>query len=73
MIPNFFYFATPHSRWDLSSMTRDQTPSPVLEAQSLKCWTAREVQIIDFFMAHIFYLLNLFNPIDNYILIIITL
>ena len=29
--------------WDLSSQTRDQTPTPCITRQILNCWTAREV------------------------------
>ena len=39
----YYYFATPCSMWDFSSVTRDQTHAPVMEAQNLNHWTAREV------------------------------
>ena len=29
--------------WDLSSLTRDRTDAPCIEARSLNHWTAREV------------------------------
>ena len=35
--------ATPCSMWDISSLIRDQTYTPYVEAQSLNLWTAREV------------------------------
>ena len=40
----FFFLATPHGTWDLSSPTRDRTHTPVMEARSLNYWTSREVQ-----------------------------
>ena len=40
---NFYFVATPHSMWNLSSLTRDQTHAPALKAQSLNHGTAREV------------------------------
>ena len=39
------FFAAPHGMWDLSSLTRDQTHAPKVEAQSLNHWTTREVPI----------------------------
>ena len=36
-------FAMPHSMWDLSSPTRDQTLSPTWEGWSLNHWTTVEV------------------------------
>ena len=30
-----------HCMWDLSSLTRDQTHAPAVEAQSPNCWTTR--------------------------------
>ena len=33
----------PHSRWDLSSQTRDQTHFPCIGRQILNYWTTREV------------------------------
>ena len=38
-----FGHATWHGMWDLSSLARDQTWAPVVEAQSLNHWTSREV------------------------------
>jgi len=38
-----FFLATLHSIWDLSSLTRDGTLGPALEAWSLNHWIAREV------------------------------
>ena len=32
--------------WDLSSLTRDQTHTPVVEARSLNHWTTREVPVM---------------------------
>ena len=43
-LPFFFFFVVPHSMWDLSSLTRDQTHGPALEAKSLNHWTTREYQ-----------------------------
>lgn len=34
--------------WDLSSLTRDRTCAPALEAQSLIHWTLREVPFLLF-------------------------
>ena len=31
-----------HSMWDFSSLTRDRTCAPAMEAQSFNHWTARE-------------------------------
>ena len=39
----FFFFATPHGMWDLSSLNRDQVRAPCIGRQSLNHWTAREV------------------------------
>ena len=39
----FISLAGQHSMWDLSSLTKDRTACPVLEAQSLNHWTARKV------------------------------
>ena len=36
------FLAAPRSLWDLSSMTRNQTGSPAVEAQSPNHWTAWE-------------------------------
>ena len=38
-----FFLAMPRSMRDLSSLTRDRTRVPAVEAQSLIHWTAREV------------------------------
>ena len=38
-----YILSPPCGMWDLSSLTRDQTRPPALEAQSLNHWTAREV------------------------------
>ena len=38
----YFFLATLRSMWNFSSLTRDQTSAPELEAQNLKHWTARE-------------------------------
>ena len=45
LIPLFFFFFchTTQHVGSLSSLTRDQTLTPALEAQSLNHWTAREV------------------------------
>ena len=41
---SFFQFlAIPGSTWDLSSLTRDGTHIPAVEARSLNYWTTREV------------------------------
>ena len=37
----FFFLATLHGTWDLSSPTRDRTHAPVMEARSLNYWTSR--------------------------------
>ena len=37
------FFAMPHSMWDLSSPTRDETHSPTREGWSLNHWTSMEV------------------------------
>ena len=37
-----FFFATPHSLWDLSSPTRDRSRPPVVEAQNPNPQTTRE-------------------------------
>ena len=40
---SFIFFFWPRGLWDLSSLTRDRTCTPALEAWSLNHWTAREV------------------------------
>ena len=39
----FFVCVVPSSTWDLSSLTRDWTLAPAMEARSLNNWTAREI------------------------------
>ena len=39
----FFFFATPYSMQNLSSLTRDRTCAPCIGSESLNCWTTREV------------------------------
>ena len=41
----FFFWSMPCGMWDLSSLTRDQTCSSALEAESHNHWTAREVPL----------------------------
>ena len=41
----FFFSVVPHGLWDLSSLTRDQTQAPAVEAQSPDQRTAREFPI----------------------------
>ena len=40
----------PHSMWDLSSLTRDQTHVPCIARQIPNHWTPREVPVIYYFM-----------------------
>ena len=45
----FFLFACLFGHtWDFSSLTRDQTRAPAVEARSLNHWTAREVPRLAF-------------------------
>ena len=44
---------TPHSIWDLSSSTRDQTCAPCIGGQGLNHWTAREVSMHSSFDGHL--------------------
>ena len=44
-----FFLPSPHGTWDLSSLTRDHTCTPTLEALSLNPWTARDVPILAIF------------------------
>ena len=39
----FFFLAVPHSLWNPSSPTRDQTWAMTVKAQSLNHWTTKEV------------------------------
>ena len=39
---DFFFFFALHSRWDLSSPTRDQTQVPTVKLWSHTAWTSRE-------------------------------
>ena len=43
-----FWFFWPQGRWDLSSLTRDQTHTPCIWRQSLNHWTSREVPPLSF-------------------------
>ena len=54
----FFFLATLHSMWDLSSPTRYQTWAPALEVWSLNHWTTREVPHR---LLHITYLKSAFS------------
>ena len=45
-LPILFFLDALHGMWGLSSLTRDWTHTPALEAQSLNHWTAREVSIL---------------------------
>ena len=36
------FLAVPRGMWDLSSLTRDRTHAPAVEARSPNYWTARE-------------------------------
>ena len=38
----FFFLATSHSLWDLSSPTRDRSRPPAVETQNLNPWTTKE-------------------------------
>ena len=52
----FFFFlilTIPHSIWDPSSSTRDQTCVPCIGGQGLNHWTAREVSIHSSFDGHL--------------------
>ena len=52
ILKNFFFLiilAVLHSMKDLSSLTRDQTQPPALEARSINHWTAREVPQLNSF------------------------
>ena len=40
---SFFFLDTLQGIWDLSSLTRDQTMPPAMEARNLNHWTYREV------------------------------
>ena len=42
-LPGFFFFATPHSLQDLSSLTRDGTLVLAVKALSPNHWTTREL------------------------------
>ena len=53
--PHFLYFilfliflVVLHGLWDLSSLIRDQTWAPAVEAQSPNHWTTREFLVHDF-------------------------
>ena len=53
---SFFFFlilTIPHSIWDPSSSTRDQTCVPCIGGQGLNHWTAREVSIHSSFDGHL--------------------
>ena len=41
----FFFFAVPFGLWNLSSLTRDQTYAPAVEAGSLNQQATREVPL----------------------------
>ena len=45
----FIILAVPRGMRDLSSLTRDPTHAPAVEARSLNHWTAREVPSNDVF------------------------
>ena len=45
----FFFWSMPCGMWDLSSLTRDQTCSSALEAESHNHWTARKSSSLHFF------------------------
>ena len=47
----FFFLAAPSCLWDLSSLSRNQTQAPAVEAQSLNHWTTREVPPMPLFQA----------------------
>ena len=46
----FLFLASLHGIQDLSSLTRDRTHAPAVEAQSVNHWTAREVPSLHFLM-----------------------
>ena len=45
---SFFFSATLHCMWNLSSLIRDQTHLPCIGSTSLKHWTTREISSTHF-------------------------
>ena len=51
VLPVFLFLASPHSKWDLSPLTRDRTPPlPTLEAWSLNHQTTRLVPCLSLWL-----------------------
>ena len=61
-----FFFFWPQGRWDFSSMTRDQIPSPWIVRWSLNHWTTREIPLsVSFQKTHrhsAFFIVQILHP-----------
>ena len=52
LLLSYVWVFWPHSMWDLTSLTVDQTHTPCIERQSLNPWAAREVPTVLYNIYH---------------------